>query len=1034
MAISCAPLVLRSNYSLLRGASPLERLVDGAREMGYDAVALTDINNLYGAIRFYNYARSAGAKPIIGCDLRHGGTGAVLLARNVEGYANLCKLITRLHLQEDFSIADAVAEFHAGLHVLTEDVGLARKLAGRVDRRRLWLMLAWPGRGANRRRRIVQCSEELGVGLVATPDVHFLHPEEYETHRVLSAIRENTVVARLDAGGLAHPQSFLPPPRALAALFGGFRDALRNNSRIAEDCNLEIPTGKPIFPRFPVPGGRRAPDFLRKLCLDGMKRRYGRPCRAVMARLEHELRVIQKLGFTEYFIFVWDILSHARERNIPTLGRGSGASSIVSYLLGITNVDPLKYDVPFERFLHLKRTDCPDLDIDLCWIRRDEVIESIYRKYGASRVAMVSTHGTFGLRGAIREVAKALGVPNGVLNRIARRLPHEADASAPELLRRLSGSTGNFPDEQAIRDAARLAERIRGFPWHLNVHCGGLVIGDRPLDNYVPLERAPKGVVITQYEKDAIEAVGLVKMDFLGNHGLTVRDEAIALVRRRGGIELSADEIPDRDPLTVRLLADGGTIGCCQLESPAMRSLLRMLRPSCIKTVMQALALIRPGPASLGMKEKFVRRARGLEPVTFPHPSLRDILGDSHGIMLYEDDAMLAAHALTGASLEEGDMLRKAISRERTDEGLRRLSREFLERAIANGVPRAVAGEMWTQMAKFTSYSFCKAHAASYGILAYQLAYLKAHHPLEFMTAVLNHQWGMYPKRVHLEEAKRLGLKVLLPCVNRSRREFAIEKGAIRIGLDQVKGLSVSTKEAIIEERKRRPFASPAEFIARVRPGAKEMESLILCGAFDSTGRIRPELIWEAKAALRLAGKRSASTAPPAWLGLIRAPALEDYSPAQKLKYELEILELSVTHHPLELIRPYLAQRRFVDSRDLPRMIGKPVRVAGILAAVRETETRNGPMQFMTLEDERGVFEAVFFPDAYRRSRFLPEDAGPYLVSGIVEEQYGAITVNARRATRLRSVLSAPVPGSTASEAPGRRPFPRAACATSGTR
>jgi len=996
--------------------------------MGYSAVALTDINNLYGAIRFYNSARDAGVKPIMGCELRHAATRAFLLAKDIQGYANLCRIITRRHLEE-FSPVAAIGELHAGLHVITEETDLARELAPRMDRRYLWLMLAWPGRGANHLRRIVGCAEELGLGLVATPDIYFLDKEEYEVHRVLAAIRENDIVPRLDPAALAHPESFLPPPRALEAIFDRFPDALRNNSRIAEECTLEIPTGKPIFPRFPLPEGRSATEFLRDLCLDGVRRRYGGPCPAAMERLERELRVIQRLGFTEYFIFVWDILSHARERGIPTLGRGSGASSIVSYLLGITNVDPLEYNIPFERFLHLKRTDCPDLDIDLCWIRREEVIESIYRKYGPSRVAMVSTHGTFGPRGAIREVAKALGVPNGIVNRIARRLPHYPDAGVEETIR---NSLGHLSDERLIRDLIRLAEKIRGSPWHLNVHCGGLVMADRPLDNYVPLERAAKGIVITQYDKDAIEAIGLVKMDFLGNHGLTVRDEAIAWARRRGATGLSADNIPDADPLTRQTLARGATIGCCQLESPAMRNLLQMLRPSCIKEVMQALALIRPGPASLGTKEAFVRRARGLEPPSFPHPSLREVLGDSHGIMLYEDDAMLVASALAGISLEEGDRIRKAISRERTGEGLRRLSREFLERAVANGVAREVAEEMWAQMAKFTSYSFCKAHAASYGILAYQLAYLKAHYPLEFMTAVLNHQWGMYPKRVHLEEAKRLGIEVLLPCVNRSRRDFTIEEGRIRVGLDQVKGLSTATVEAIVEQRRVRPFESPADLIARIRPAEKEVENLVLCGAFDFTGRIRPELIWETKVASRLARKRTGQ--PPTWPGLACPPALRDYSPEQKVRHELEILGLSVTCHPLELIRPHLATLGIVESRDLPRLVGKRVLAAGILAAVREAETRTGKMHFITLEDEWGIFEAVLLPDACAGNRPSLDDAGPYLVSGIVEERYDAITLHARRVARLQCALSVPVADNSASTTPGPRPSRPAACAASEAR
>ncbi len=1003
MATYCAPLVLRSNYSLLCGTTPIEDVVHEAKERGYSAVALTDINNLYGAIPFYKRARELGVKPIIGCDLRHDGSGAVLLAKNLSGYSNICRIITRRHLDPDFSLSETLARFQDGLHILTEDTRLAAKLASRVDKNYLWLMLARPGRRVSHQRDLLRQSETLGLRVVATLDMYFLDPEEYALHRVLTAIRQNSVVSRLDPSDLADPHSFLLSSREFQRLFSDYPEGLRNNAGIAEDCNLDIPMGRPIFPTFPLPEECTAPGFLEKLCVEGLRRRYPSVPQQAVERLRHELRIIEKLGFTGYFIFVWDILSHAREKGIPTVGRGSGASSIVSYLLGVTNVDPLTYNIPFERFLHLKRADCPDLDIDLCWIKRDDVIEGIYKKYGASHVAMVSTHSTFRLRGAIRETAKAFGVSNSIVSRLSKRLPYDSRRDVRSVLGRLPGNLRECVDGRVLQDVVRFAEGIRGFPRHLGIHCGGLVIGDRPLDTYVPLERATKGIVITQYEKDAIEEIGLVKMDFLGNHGLTIRDETIRLLREARKQDVRVEEIPDADPPTLKLLRTGSTIGCCQLESPAMRNLLQMLQVSSIKDIMQALALIRPGPASLGMKEKFVRRARGLEPTTFPHPSLVEVLGDSCGIMLYEDDAMLVACALAGVSPEEGDLLRKAISKRNSKEKLMDVSREFIQKALTNGVPLKVAEEMWTQMAKFTSYSFCKAHAASYAILAYQIAFLKAHYPLEFMTAALNHQWGMYPKRVHLGEAKRLGLKILLPCVNRSRREFAMENGKIRIGLEQVKGLSSATIDAILAERGKRPFDSLADFIARVRIGRTELEKLILCGAFDFFGRTRPELIWEAKSTFPSAKRRGSRTALLCPLPRsLRAPNFEDYPPAKRLQYELETLELSVTHHPLEFIRPRLNQCGFTESRSLQAMIGKPVRVAGILAAVRETDTqRNGAMQFFTLEDETGIFEVTLFPRTHRKYRNVIEDAGPYLVFGTVEEQYGAVTVNARKVSRL---------------------------------
>jgi len=981
----------------------VKRIIERASDLDLPHAALTDRNNLYGAIAFYKLAQEAGIKPILGAEISSDGQRAVLLARNLTGYSNLCKAITQRNLGEDFSLSHCLATLQEGLHILTEDVALAEKLAHQVDKDRLWLVLAYPGRSSRQWRTICRRARETAISVVATPDVYFLDEEEYPIHKTLAAIREKTLVSKLEPHDVAHRKSSFTPPTMVEHLFRDHPQALRNNHKIAQDCNLELPLGKPIFPSYTLPKGETPSSYLSKLCFEGLRRRYQPVTRQATERLKHELEVIEKLGFTEYFIFVWDIMSFARQQGIPTVGRGSGASSMVSYVLGITQADPIEYDIPFERFLHMQRSDCPDLDIDLCWIKRDELIESIYQRYGASHVAMVSTHTTFRLRSAFREVAKAFGVPNDIVNRMSRKLPYDSNATVREAISNTGADEFVSLGQETFSAIVDLAESIRGYPRHLGIHCGGLVIGDKPLDNYVPLEKATKGIVITQYEKDAIEEVGLVKMDFLGNHGLTIRDETARLVKETTGAELDVEKIPDRDPETGRLLADARTLSCCQLESPAMRNLLRMLRVSSIKQLMQALALIRPAPASLGMKDQFVRRARGMEPWAAPHPSLEKVLDDTYGIMLYEDDAMLVASALAGISFEEGDLLRKAISKGETKEKLIEISKYFLGKAAANGIPPEVAQDMWTQMAKFNSYSFCKAHAASYAILAYQLAYLKAHYPLEFMVAVLNHQWGMYPKRVHVEEAKRLGLKLLGPCVNRSAAEFTVESGKIRVGLGQVKNLSERSINGILEGRRRGPFRSLTDFLARVNITEPEAENLILGGAFDSAARIRPDLILELKTTYptlrRRAGPNdliSGSYDP------FRRPELKDYSPEQKLAHELSILGLSAGVHPMGLLRPSLEKRGVVDSLTLPHRVGKSVRTAGVLAATRKTATRNNDqMQFITLEDEKGIFEVTLFPRVYRKFGHLIDGYGPYVVEGTVEDQYGALTVNARRVMAL---------------------------------
>ncbi|MFW6107322.1 MAG: DNA polymerase III subunit alpha [bacterium] len=1003
MASSSAPLVLRSSYSLLTGTASVERIVERARHLGLRHLALTDRNNLYGALPFYKLAREAGIQPILGAEITAAGQRAVVLARDRTGYANLCTILTRRNLDAGFSLQPALAQFQDGLHILTEHLSLAEALAGRVERGRLWLLLAWPGRPVCHRRALCRAADQLSLPMAASPDVYFLDQDEYPVHRALAAVRENSAVGKLEPNQLAHPQSAFLSARRTSRVFQAYPGALGNARAIAEDCALELPLGTPIFPRYRLPEGETPRSYLRKLCLEGLRRRYRPVTRRARERLARELEVIEALGFSEYFIFVWEILAFARERGIPTVGRGSGASSIVAYVLGITQADPIAYDIPFERFLHVQRADCPDLDVDLCWIQRDQLIESIYQRYGADRVAMVSTHSTFRLRSAFRDAAKAYGLPNDVVNRMSKLLPHDGDGTVRQAVR--DGGADRFTAaSSATLDAiVETAERIRGLPRHLGIHCGGLVIGDKPLENYVPLQRATKGIVVTQYEKDAIEDIGLVKMDFLGNHGLTIRDETARRVRHRQGGELDVDAIPEDDPKTARLLAEARTLSCCQLESPAMRNLLRMLRVRSVRELMQALALIRPAPASCGMKEQFVRRARGLDAWTPPHPSLEGVLDQTYGIMLYEDDAMLVAAAMAGVSREEGDLLRRAISKGSSPQALAEASRTFLEGATANGVPRVVAEETWLQMAKFNSYSFCKAHAASYAILAYHLAWLKAHYPLQFMVAVLNHQWGMYPKRVHLEEAKRLGIEVRLPCVNRSDMAFTAEDGAIRIGLGQVRDLAEDAIESLLDEQRRRAFDSLGDFLARVAISEGEAENLILCGALDFTGRNRPELVLELKTTY--AARREQGGGPR--LGLRADPAfapasLRDYAREKRLAYELDILGLSAGEHPMAALRPWLAQRGVVESASLPRHRGETLRAAGVVAATRSTTTRKGePMRFVTLEDETGIFEVTLFPRVCRRYSRLVDGYGPYLVEGKVEDQYGAVSMNAWRLVPL---------------------------------
>ena len=657
-------------------------------------------------------------------------------------------------------------------------------------------------------------------------------------------------------------------------------------------------------------------------------------------------------------------------------------------------MDPIRYKLPFERFLNPGRTDCPDLDVDLCWRKRDEVIQYVYETYGADHVAMISTHNCFRRRSAFRELAKANGIANHIVNRMSKRMAFTSTEEAVASLR--EGDADLDVDDATLGKIVRYVGRIEGFPHHLSIHCGGIVISDKTIDSYVPLEEAAKGIAITQYEMHAIEDVGLVKIDLLGNRALSTIRETVEILGEHEGLQVDPEALPENDEKTFTLVKHARTVGCCQLESPAMRHLLAMLRPESIMRIIQALALIRPAPASCGMKEAFVRRARGLEEVTFPHPSLESILGDTFGIMLYEDDAMLIAATLAGLSLERGDRLRKAIKKIKNDDDLARVTRHFLECALANGVPVETAKTMWVQMSKFNEYSFCRAHAAGYGLVAYQSAYLKAHHPAAYMTAALNNVQGLYPRRVHLWEAKRMGVDVLPPCVNRSDVEFTYDSGAIRVGLNMIKGLSQATMEAICRKRGQSPFLTLRDFMTRVRAGLSEVEGLILVGAFDFAGRSRPGLVWQARAMFgKLKGPRHVG-ALDAIATDIDTPTLLPFSVEQKVNYELEILECPLSAHPAALVRSRVGLNGLVKAGELSALIGKRVRLIGVLDTTRGTQTKNGQlMQFLTLEDETGIFEVTLFPRLYRKVRPLLSDGGPYLVTGKVDAQYDSVSVTA---------------------------------------
>jgi DNA-directed DNA polymerase III PolC len=748
---------------------------------------------------------------------------------------------------------------------------------------------------------MIAAARAVGAATLAVPDVYCAWPAGYGDHRLRVAIKHTALVQDLPEQWLAELPTHLLAPAEMSALYADLPEvagpfapagasprsakgsaaqtpgAVARTLAVAAECNFAPVLGENLFPTIELEAGQTAASKLRALALSGAERRY-RPLRTeVLHRLDYELVTIERLGFAPYFLLVNQIADFAREQKIPCVGRGSAADSLVSYCLGLTDADPLRYKLAFERFLNPARRDRPDIDLDFCWRRRDEVLEHVYGLFGTERTAMISTLNHFGPRAAFREAALVEGIPPAEVNRWSRRLPHFAplptaaeartasrreDARAP-----LSPELGLNPLARALHttpEAARFpfddpryervlgaAARLLGVPRHYGLHPGGVVVAPGSITDFVACQRAAKGVVVTQLDKDAVEAIGLVKMDLLGNRALTVIDDCTQELAARG-VVVDLEAIPEDDARTAATLREGRTLGCFQVESPGMRNLLKQTGAATMDSVIQAVAMIRPGPASSGMKDAYVRRFRGLEPPHPPHPRLTDILWETQGVMLYQEDVMQVAACIAGMDLSEADLLRRALQKRRAHE-LEPLCARFLSGAAQQGIARADALRVWDLVANFASFGFCKAHAVTYGRIAYRAVWLKTYYPAVFLASFLASETGYYDARVYVEEARRLGVPILPPDVNRSGRTFAVEweadrkdaRASLRIGLGQVKGLSERTLAAIVQARGAHgPFLSLPDFLERTRAQSDETERLIQCGAFDAFDRTRPELLW----------------------------------------------------------------------------------------------------------------------------------------------------------------------------------------------
>jgi DNA-directed DNA polymerase III PolC len=1009
-----APFVhlnVHSAYSLLSGASRLEEVAARAAAQGHDAMALTDTDALYGAVPFQACCDAVSVRPIVGVEVHDATARAVCLAQDAAGYRSLCRLVTRRRLTDRFALADDLPRGAEGLVVLTPSPRLLKDLAPDLDASSLYGEVVAHAPEAER-RAVFDAARDAKRKVAGTFRAFFDRPARFRLHRVLLAIKHLKTLAEVEPGALgrdgfpidlAPEGAALVPPEVAARAFRETPGAAAATVEIADRCRFRFEKPKrPRLPTLPMGRGESAYGRLAALCMAGLSSRY-RPIRPeVLSRLERELRVIEQLGFSDYFLVVHDLAQFAKRRGIPCVGRGSAANSLVAYALRLTSVDPLRYDLPFERFLSLARADCPDVDLDLDWRGRDDVIRHAYDTFGEDRVAMISTHVTFQARAAVREVAKTLALSPKDVARLVDHLPWRI-ASALDPARRPPELAAMPLDDEPWRGLIRAAAAMDGLPRHLSIHTGGIVVGDGPLADSVPLERAAKGLVVTQFEMRAVEAVGLVKIDLLGNRALAVVADVVRHATACEGTEVDLDAVPEDDAEAAALLRRGRTLGCFQVESPGMRNLVVRMDARSQDDGMIALSLIRPGPASSGMKDAYVRRRRGEEEVPTVHPALDALLADTHGVMLYQEDALRVASAIGGFDLGKADCLRRALSKKRAPEDLPRMEAEFRDGAARSGVPPEVASRVWAMVANFSAYAYNKAHAATYGRISWQALWLKARYPAEYLAAVLRNGAGFYAPRAYVEDARRLGCRIDGPCVNRSEVFATGCRRALRLGLSQVKGLREGTPEEVVKVRQAGgPYVSLSDFLLRTRVERHEADRLVLAGALDVFDRPRPDLLWQVSLDFdrHAAAREGPSRLFPreAFLKAPRSiPVPPAYPLARLLDLELETLGLTATAHPMELVREAADAGGAIATTELARHVGEAVKVAGWLVTDRRVRTRKGRyMKFLMLEDLHGTVEVTLFPEAYHRVGARLTGAGPWLVSGLVRADHGALTLDAK--------------------------------------
>ena len=1036
-------LHVHSEYSLLDGAAQLEKLVDRAKELKFPAIALTDHGNLFGAIDFYNAAQKAGVKPILGCELYvapggrkergsqdggyEGANHLTVLVRNRTGYKNLVKLVSRAFLEGFYYKPrvdrELLAQHADGLLVLSGclnsevsrmlsagDAVRARETAGwyqEVFGKDHYFMEV-QAHGLEEQERVMaetlRIAKSIGAPVVGTNDSHYLEGGHARAHEALLCIQTGTNLQDNGRFRFSTQEFYIKSAEEMARVFADLPEACRNTLAVAERCNLTLDFNQFHLPRYVVPSEHTLDSYLHELAHEGLKRRYASPGDTVEARLASELAVIEKMGFAGYFLVVWDFIRYAREQGIAVgPGRGSSAGSLTAYCLGITNIDPIRYGLLFERFLNPERISMPDMDIDFSDDRRDEVIRYVAERYGRDRVAHIITFGTLGAKAAIRDVGRVLGMPYADVDRIAKLVPnfplnitlddaHQKSLPLAEMVR----------SQANVRELWEIARTLEGCTRHASVHASAVVISDEPLEEYIPLYKDPKRPeLITGYAMGPIEKLGLLKMDFLGLRTLTVLANTVALIKESRGLDLDLDRLPLDDKKTYEMLSEAKTFGVFQLESSGMRDALRGLKPEQLEDLIAMVSLYRPGPMEL--IPDFIQRKHGRSKITYEHPAMEKFTRETYGIMVYQEQIMQIASEMAGFTMGEADILRRAMGKK--DRELMAKQREkFITGCRERNTAPAKAERVWELMEKFAGYGFNKSHAAAYGLVAYQTAYFKANYPVEFMAALLTSEMGDTDKIVkYIEECRAMGIQVVPPDVNVSAVQFSVAGDTVRFGLAAIKNVGEAAMQSILKARSAEgSFQTLEDFCARVDlrlVNRRVVESLIKAGAFDSLGLTRAHLLATTDTALesgqrqqrdRAEGQGSFFEILPA--APVRASAPADITPEwdadQRLAFEKEVLGFYISGHPLARYRGVVEPLGVTTSADLAaKGHGARVILFGHANGLKETSTKGGNrMAFFTLEDMEGTVEVTVFPEPFKTAAACLRSGEAVLVRGRVDD------------------------------------------------